>query len=213
MWVWLDRAGSILFDATLSTAIFLTLVVLAMLVTRQPSRRILIARIALVASLAMIPLVAFLPLPRFDLLDTLIQFDLLPRQLVAELERTGRSASAALSTEHPSQWIFASDLYVRLLGQGRWLPRCLTLIDLACVYTGLAWLSLGVWGVRWLIRHSRTPSATTEKIYQRLCDGILTGRSRPTFACVNARSAPSHYQTLPSNDPDPRKFRRTRWRS
>ena len=98
MWVWLDRAGSILFDATLSTAIFLTLVVLAMLVCRQPSRRILIARSALVASLAMIPLVAFLPLPRFDLFDTLIQFDLLPRQLVAEFERTGHSGSAPLST-------------------------------------------------------------------------------------------------------------------
>ena len=43
MWVWIDRAGSILFDATLSTAIFLTLVVLAMLVCRQPTRRLLIA--------------------------------------------------------------------------------------------------------------------------------------------------------------------------
>jgi beta-lactamase regulating signal transducer with metallopeptidase domain len=179
MWVWLDRAGSILFDATLSTAIFLTCVVLAMLVCRQPTRRLLIARSAFVASLAMIPLVALLPLPRFDLLDTLIQSELLPKQLVAELERTGHSASAALATEHPDHWIFANDLHRRLLGTGRWLPRSLTLIDLACVITGVAWLSLGVWGVRWLIRHARTPSLTTEHIYEQLCDGEMMGRLRP----------------------------------
>jgi beta-lactamase regulating signal transducer with metallopeptidase domain len=179
MWVWLDRAGSILFDATLSTAIFLTLVVLAMLVCRQPTRRVLIARSALVASLAMIPLVALLPLPRFDLLDTLIQSDLLPRHLVAELERTGHSASAALATKHPSHWIFANDLHGRLLGTGRWLPRSLTLIDLACVIIGLAWLSLGVWGVRWLIRNSHIPSPSTVNIYEQLCDGVMMGRMRP----------------------------------
>ena len=46
MWVWLDSAGPILFDATLSTALFLSLVVLAMLVCRQPTRRLLIARVA-----------------------------------------------------------------------------------------------------------------------------------------------------------------------
>ena len=48
MWVWLDRAGPVLFDATLSTALFLTLVVLAMLVCRQPTRRLLIARVAVI---------------------------------------------------------------------------------------------------------------------------------------------------------------------
>ena len=188
MWVWLDRAGSILFDATLSTAIFLTLVVLAMLVCRQPTRRVLIARSAFVASLAMIPLVAFLPLPRFDLLDTLIQSDLLPRHLVAELERTGHSASAALATEHPSHWIFVTDLHDRLLGAGRWLPRCLTLIDLACVITGVAWLSLGVWGVRWLIRNSHLPSPTTLNIYKQLCDGELIGPKAPFCVCQVASS-------------------------
>jgi beta-lactamase regulating signal transducer with metallopeptidase domain len=179
MWVWLDRAGSILFDATLSTAIFLTLVVLAMLVCRQPTRRLLIARSALVASLAMIPLVAFLPLPRFDLLDTLIQSDLLPKQLVAEIEQTGHPVSAPLSPEQASHWLRATDFHGRLLATSAWLPRGLILIDLTCVITGLAWLSLGIWGVRWLIRHSRTPSPATEYIYQQLCDSEMKRRSRP----------------------------------
>lgn len=186
MWVWLDRTGSILFDATLSTTIFLTLVVLAMLVCRQPTRRLLIARSALVASLAMIPLVAFLPLPRVDLLDTVIQADLLPSQIVAGIEETGQFATAALSTAHPSHWRFADGFLGRLTGTGRFLPRFLTLIDLACVITGLAWLSLGVWGARWLIRRSRPPSPATEILYQQLCDGEVNGRSRPVLR-VSAR--------------------------
>ena len=41
MWMWLDRVGLILFDAALSTALFLSVVVCAMLVCRQPSRRLL----------------------------------------------------------------------------------------------------------------------------------------------------------------------------
>src|SRR5438876_1138845 len=69
------------FDATLSTTLFLSLVMLAMLGCRQPARRILIARVALLASLAMIPLVSLGPLPRLDLVDVLVKSDLLPLPL------------------------------------------------------------------------------------------------------------------------------------
>ncbi len=44
MWVLIDRLGLVLFDATLSTAVFLSLMILAMLVCRQPARRLFIAR-------------------------------------------------------------------------------------------------------------------------------------------------------------------------
>ena len=123
MWVWLDRAGPILFDATLSTALFLSLVVLAMLVCRQPTRRLLIARVALLASLAMIPLVALVPLPRLDLLDTLVQADLLPNSLILELEKTGRPRPVSIVPEHEAHSLLAHDLHDKLLGTGRWLPR------------------------------------------------------------------------------------------
>jgi len=66
MWMWLDRVSLILFDAALSTGLFLSVVVLAMLVCRQPSRRLLLVRSSLLASLAIIPVVAVLPLPRVD---------------------------------------------------------------------------------------------------------------------------------------------------
>ena len=136
MLVWLDRAGSILFDATLSTAIFLSLVVLAMLICRQPTRRLLIARIALWASLAMIPLVALAPLPRVDLLDTLVQTDLLPTSVIVDLEETGRPSPVSIVPAHEAHTLFVIDLHDKLLGTGRWVPRSLTLIDLACVGMG-----------------------------------------------------------------------------
>jgi beta-lactamase regulating signal transducer with metallopeptidase domain len=186
MWVWLDRAGPILFDATLSTALFLTLVVLAMLVCRQPTRRLLIARFALLASLAMIPLVALVPLPRLDLLDILIQSDLLPSTVIVELEKIRSQTPVSMVREPPPHSVFATDLHDRLLGTGRWLPRSLTVIDLACVGTGLAWLLLGFWGVRWLIRNSRAPSAATEEVFDRLFAGDERRRARPALR-VTAR--------------------------
>jgi BlaR1 peptidase M56 len=178
MWVWLDRAGPVLFDAGLSTALFLTLVVLTMLVCRQPTRRLLIARVAVIASLAMIPLVSLGHLPRLDLLDTLLQSDLVPESLIDEFE--GPSA-VSNGTEHQGQSSFGLHLHDRLLRTRDWLPRSLTLIDLACVGTGLAWLLLGFWGVRWLIRHSRPPSAATQEIYVRLFADDVHKRNRPAL--------------------------------
>jgi beta-lactamase regulating signal transducer with metallopeptidase domain len=181
MWVWLDSAGPILFDATLSTALFLSLVVLAMLVCRQPTRRLLIARMALLASLAMIPLVALVPLPRLDLLDALVQSDLLPNSLILELEKGRSSTPVSIVPAHEFHSLLAHDLHDKLLGTGRWLPRSLTLIDLSCVGMGIAWLLLGFWGVRWLIRHSRAPSAAAAEIYDRLLEEGVRSLSRPAL--------------------------------
>ena len=181
MWVWLDTAGPILFDATLSTALFLSLVVLAMLVCRQPTRRLLIARVALLASLAMIPLVALVPLPRLDLLDALVQSELLPNSLILELEKGRSSTPVSIVPAHEVHTLLAHDLHDMLLGTGRWLPRSLTLIDLWCVWAGIAWLLLGLWGVRWLIRHSRAPSAGAAEIFDRLLAEGVQRRSRPAL--------------------------------
>jgi hypothetical protein len=189
MWQWLDSAGTVLFDATLSTALFLSLVVVAMLVCRQPTRRLLIARVALLASLAMIPLVALVPLPRLDLLETLVQTDILPDSLILELETGGWPRSGSIVPEHESHSLFVHDLHEKLLGAGRWLPRSLTLIDLACVGTGIAWLMLGFWGVRWLIRHSRPPSDATAEIFVRL---LPDGVRRPSLVALRVSQRVRH---------------------
>ena len=181
MWVWLDRAGPTLFDATCSTAIFLTLVVLAMLVCRQPTRRLLVARVALLASLAMIPLVALVPLPRLDILDTFIQSDLVPTSLLFDPDQSERPAKVALASDEDAHALLVNDLPEKLLGTGQWLSRSLTLIDLACVGTGLAWLLLGFWGVRWLIRHSHEPSLSAQHVYNALFGENVRIRPRPAL--------------------------------
>ena len=97
MWLWLDRIASILFDATLSTALFLSVVVLFLLVCRQPARRLLIVRWSLLASLAMLPLVAMAPLPRLDVLAMIRQANLLPPSLPVE-----SASDDQMSAEQPS---------------------------------------------------------------------------------------------------------------
>ncbi len=57
---------------------------------------------------------------------------------------------------------------------GRWLPRSLTLIVLTVAATGAAWVLLGFWGVRWLLRHSREPAPSTQAVY----DGLSAGRTK-----------------------------------
>jgi BlaR1 peptidase M56 len=189
MWEWLDSAGTVLFDATLSTALFLSLVVVAMLVCRQPSRRLLIARVSLLACLAMIPLVALVPLPRIDLLDTLVQAEVLPNSLIREIETGLWPRTGSVVPEHESHVLIADDLKERLWGATRWLPRSLTLIDLACVGTGIAWLMLGFWGVRWLIRHSRPPSAAGADVFNRL---LADGDQRPSRVVLRVTSRIRH---------------------
>ena len=68
MWVGLDRFGQILVDATLATAILLSLVILLMLLCQQPTRRIVLAQAATVLALFMFPLVATDPLSRLSTL-------------------------------------------------------------------------------------------------------------------------------------------------
>ena len=41
MWVWLDQLGVVLFDATASTTVFLSVIMLAILICRQPARRLI----------------------------------------------------------------------------------------------------------------------------------------------------------------------------
>ena len=81
MWAWMDRIGITLFDATLSAAVFLTFIVLAMLACRQPARRILLARVALLASLAIVPVVGWGRLPRLDVIDTFVESRFFPKAL------------------------------------------------------------------------------------------------------------------------------------
>ncbi len=181
MWVWVDRVGFVLFDSAFSTAIMLCLVVLAMLVCRQPSIRRQLARAALVASLAMIPLVVFFPLPRFDLLDTFLEPD---HALYGGAVRSDQARIAAPpmpASGRRAGGITSAPVSDRANTLDRWLPRAIVLVNLACVATSLAWLLLGFWGIRWLLRPSTEPSRATQDLYDQLALGIKSGRARPAL--------------------------------
>jgi beta-lactamase regulating signal transducer with metallopeptidase domain len=190
MWVWLDRVGLILFDAGLSTALFLSVMVLSLLVCRQPSRRLLIVRSSLLASLAMIPLIAVVPLPRLDVLALIRHVSLVPRPSVVEPNSANR-----LPLERPSALerfnSFVTTFHAEYVARAsRWMPRSLTLIVLALAAIGAAWVLLGIWGVRWLLRHSREPSPATRAIYDSLGAGSANRRPRPDLRVSSAVQRP-----------------------
>lgn len=179
MWVWLDRFGFILFDAALSTALFLSLVVLLLLVCRQPSRRLIIVRLSLLSSLAMVPLIAIVPLPRFDVLAMIRQAALLPPSSMIDA-----APSTPLPQVQPSPEGRLQSFITVFRGEYaawavRWMPRSLTLVILAIAATGAGWVLLGFWGVRWLVRHSREPSPPTLAVYDALAYGTRCCQCRP----------------------------------
>ena len=93
MWVWLDRVGLVLFDAALSTGLFLSVVVLALFVCRQPSRRLLIVRVVAAGVSGDDSAGRCVPLPRLDLLDMIPPGGFLPPAFA--VESSGRNRSVA----------------------------------------------------------------------------------------------------------------------
>ncbi|MHB1556542.1 MAG: M56 family metallopeptidase [Isosphaeraceae bacterium] len=188
MLAWMDRIWIILFDASLSTAVFTTFIVLVMLACRQPARRILVARVALLSSLAIVPLVGFGRLPRLDVLDTLIESRFFPRSPFLSSEPRGEEAPRSPSESGdwevirlvPS-WVVDHESAV-----ARWLPRGLTFVDLACVGLSFAWLILGVGGVQWVIGRSRPASPSTLALFEQLVAG-RSGAARSARLRVSAR--------------------------
>ncbi len=181
MWVWVDRVGFVLFDAAFSTALLLSVVVLAMLVCRQPSVRLQIARAALAASLAMIPLVVLVPLPRFDLPGTFLQ----PIHHIHDPALGSNPAPKSALDIQPSVPGIESKISESRssgdISSESWLARGLILIDLACMATSLASLLLGFWGIRWLLRASREPSPRTQELYDQLAAKLAPTRARPSL--------------------------------
>jgi len=175
MWVLIDRLGLILLDATLSTAVFLSAMMLAILLCRQPARRLLIARVALCASLAMFPLVALGPLPRLDMVQILQQSEIIADSL-GEISTLTHADPVRVGVNDPALRLpIVADFYANRVGH--WLVRGLTLLDLAGMGAGFAWLILGLWGVHWLLRQSQEPNAQTRALYELLqADGsqVLT---------------------------------------
>jgi beta-lactamase regulating signal transducer with metallopeptidase domain len=190
VWLWLDRTASILFDATLSTALFLSVVVLFLFACRQPARRLLIVRWSLIASLAMLPLVAMAPLPRVDVLAMIRQANLLPMSSPVQSASDDQMSAEHTAIEgrlHSFITAFRGDYSAWLR---RWMPRCLTLIALSLAAVGAAWVLLGFWGVRWLLLHSREPSLATQAVYDSFGAGTFGPKPRPDLRVSSSVQRP-----------------------
>ena len=152
MWVWVDRLGALVLDATLAAAALTSLAALAMLGCRQPARRIGLARGALLGVLALLPLVGLALVPRLDLVGAWRDSGPRSHPLLASGE--------ALASILPLSRLGA--------GQGQGPARALTLLYLAGVGFSLSGLMLGYWGLGWLARSTVEPSAATRALYQSL---------------------------------------------
>ncbi len=190
MLAWMDRIWIVLFDASLSTAVFTTFIVLVMLACRQPARRILVARVALLSSLAILPLVGLGRLPRLDVLDTLVESRFFPRSPFLSSEPRGDESPPSQSPDESPAWqairLVPSWVVDHESAVARWLPRGLTFVDLACVGLSFAWLILGVAGVQWLIGRSRPASPSTLALFEQLVAG-RSGGARGVRLRVSAR--------------------------
>ncbi len=185
MWAWMDRIGIVLFDASLSTAVFFTCIVLAMLACRQPARRILLARVAHPVVAGDPPLVGLGHLPATRHHRHVRRVAILPQGGVPVTGTLASRRRRRLSAAAPAVGGGDLDRAGRhgpstgspIAGRPslRWFPRGLTLLDLACVAAGSAWLMLGVAGVYWLIGRSRPPSPATQALF----DQLVAGRSGP----------------------------------
>lgn len=166
---WVDRFGAILLDASLAAMAVLSVVALAMLFSRQPGRRVALARAGVLATLLVLPLVVLAPLPRVSVWDL--------------VRASPLSASPLFDGEGPDRgkargfwYVGSSGVSVPWAGARAWVApttahrvaKVVVPLYLAGVVLRLGWLVLGYWGVRWVMRSSRPPTAEAEALYQGL---------------------------------------------
>jgi hypothetical protein len=173
MWVWVDRVGSLLLDASVSATILWAVVALVMMGSRQPARRLRLARAAMIASLALIPLIGLGMVPRINLVAVCRGFGVLPHPLL------------------PPHWMMPTSGTPSgpLPGIGPWPARVLTLLYVSGVACKLGWLALGFALLKWLTRQSREPSAEALALYEGLPFTSLGRRPRLRVAGRISRPA------------------------
>lgn len=148
--------GWLILDAGVAASIVSGIGSLAMVATRQPSRRRALARVSVLGTLGVVPLVCLRPFVPIDLLGP-IRLALVP---VAD-----RFSVSSTSWPH---WA---------IGIVRLLPFGLLTAYATWVVFGLIRLAIGALGAGWIRRNSHRPSAEVEALYGALA--FVTGRPRP----------------------------------
>src|SRR5260370_10830295 len=83
MWVWVDHLSGLVLDASVSAFVLFALVGLAVLGTRQPARRLRLARAGVIGSLTLIPLIRLRLVPTFHLMAAGYSPGVLPPPLLS----------------------------------------------------------------------------------------------------------------------------------
>lgn len=177
MWIVLDQFSRTLIDAAVANAILLSVVVVLVVFTRQPARRIVLVQTGVYAALLMLPLVAFDLLPRVYPVDWLLSTGLVPPPLVPEpgplddpaltpQARPGDAPPSRRGAGAPVEW-----------PAGERLARVGTLLYLGGAAVGLAWMALGLWGFRRLVASTAEPGEGRRRVFDELIADL--GRSPP----------------------------------
>ena len=159
MWHPVDRLSVIVLDSGLASMLLLAIATLAMVVTRQPARRLRLARTAMYGLLAFLPLIGLRLVPRFDLIDYFADRGFLPHPVL-------EPASEAFD-----QLVKAPSAI------GRWPLRVLVILYCIGVTFRLCWLALGYLAVFWLKWTSEPPSLEALELLDSL--PLAPGARRP----------------------------------
>lgn len=148
MWVGLDWFGQILVEATLATAILLSLVILLMLLCQQPTRRIVLAQAATVLALFMFPLVATNPLARLSALAGFTGHEPGASRIRPASSEAGDSPRQSLSDPTAQARSTTGSPGEGTWRTGPWTRRILALMYMTGVSVAMFWTVLGFWGVQ-----------------------------------------------------------------
>jgi beta-lactamase regulating signal transducer with metallopeptidase domain len=164
-----------------------------MIVTRQPARRLRLARAAVLGLLALLPVEAAGLVPRLDLVAASRKAGLASHPAWS----AGRAPVASpirpeAAVVGPPREPHLVAVPVSVSAPARsWVVRAIAVTYAVGVAWGIAWLSLGYLGLAWLARRSRQPSPAVLEFYQALphVDGarkprllISGGVRRPVLA-------------------------------
>lgn len=185
MWVWLDRVVPLLLDASFAAAVLTSIFIAIILVSRQPARRVALARTVILGVLAIIPLTALAPWPRFHIVYTLDASAPAPRQLFVHHASTDSAVPDARKSGHDAIDMIPigndtelSASWVRVADFARRPARFFVLLYLGVVSLSVAWGALGYLAIWWLLRKASAPSSATLRVFESLLVESDNGRLR-----------------------------------
>jgi hypothetical protein len=156
--------GGRIVDAGVAAGLIAGLVALAMIATRQPSRRRAIARAGILGILLTIPIACLHPFAPIDLAGPIRLGVATTLAWIGELTGGLRPIHWPSGLRPPS-WL------------GRFVPIALLFAYFAAVLAGLGRMTLGWWGSGWIGRNSEPASPEAAAMYASL--PYVSGRERP----------------------------------